>query len=154
MSTDAAGLAPDLKLSGADRVSLGKALHALDLLDDEDLSDVTFKAVEWFEQWLASRDALHPGEGRVVVDLPESDHLRAKDCAGWFVERDGNPQGRAAYAITATGDDGVPMVCAQTDGEPWKEIKGSSAEMRRGAAAILAACNRAELLAAGLVGHV
>lgn len=45
----------ELTLTGDDRVSLGKALHALDLLDDEDLTDVTLKAVEWFEEWLRAR---------------------------------------------------------------------------------------------------
>jgi hypothetical protein len=50
------------KLTGDDRVSLGEALHSLDLLDDEDLSGVTFKAVEWFEQWMARRASELRGE--------------------------------------------------------------------------------------------
>lgn len=71
----------DSNLTGDDRVSLGEALHSLDLLDDEDLSGVTFKAVEWFEQWLARRSAGLPGAAEPPCACPRV-QIHAHTCEG------------------------------------------------------------------------
>lgn len=67
------------KLIGDDRVSLGEALHSLDLLDDEDLSGVTFKAAEWFEQWLSARSASLPAAKEAVAGA-------AREAKEWTLE--------------------------------------------------------------------